>query len=85
MVAGTQAFEFRRAEDDEGRYGWIEQVLRCFEYRRLGRADKRAVLAYLQHLSGYTRAQLTQLVLRWVGAKPLVRNYRHREHASVRH
>ena len=52
VVAGTQAMEFRRAEDDEGRYGWIEQVLRRFEYRRLGRADKGAVLAYLQHLSG---------------------------------
>ena len=45
VVAGTQAFEFRRAEDDEGRYGWIEQVLRRFEYRRLGRADKGAMLA----------------------------------------
>ena len=31
VVAGTQALEFRRAEDDEGRYGWIEQVLRRFE------------------------------------------------------
>jgi hypothetical protein len=40
VVAGTQAMEFRRAEDDEGRYGWIEQVLRRFEYRQLGRADK---------------------------------------------
>ena len=33
VVAGTQALEFRRAEDDEGRCGWIEQVLRRFEYR----------------------------------------------------
>ena len=23
VVAGTQALEFRRAEDDQGRYGWI--------------------------------------------------------------
>ena len=85
VVAGTQALEFRRAEDDEGRYGWIEQVLRRFEYRRLGRADKGAVLAYLQHLSGYSRAQLTRLVSRWVGAKPLVKNYRRPEHAFARH
>jgi len=40
VVAGTQAPGFRRAEDDEERYGWIEQVLRRFEYRGLGRADK---------------------------------------------
>ena len=85
VVAGTQALEFRWAEDDEGRYGWIELVLRRFEYRRLGRADKGAVLAYLQHLSGYSRAQLTRLVSRWVGAKPLVKNYRRPEHAFARH
>ena len=84
VVAGTQALEFRRAEDDEGRYGWIEQVLRRFEYRRLGRADKGAVLAYLQHLSGYSRAQLTRLVSRWMNGKPLVKNYRRPEHAFAR-
>ena len=85
VVAVTQALEFRRAEDDEERYGWIEQVLRRFEYRRLGRADKGAVLAYLQHLSGYSRAQLTRLVSRWVAAKPLVKNYRRPVHAFARH
>lgn len=84
VVAGTQALEFRRAEDDEGRYGWIEQVLRRFEYRQLGRGDKGAVLAYLQHLSGYSRAQLTRLVSRWVAGKPLVKNYRRPEHAFAR-
>ena len=84
VVAGTQALEFRRAEDDEGRYGWIEQVLRRFEYRRLGRADKGAVLAYLQHLSGYSRAQFTRLVSRWMHGKPLVKNYRRPEHAFAR-
>ena len=40
VLAGTQALEFRRAEDDQGRYGWIKQVLRRFGYRQLGRADK---------------------------------------------
>ena len=84
VVAGTQALEFRRAEDDEGRYGWIEQVLRRFEYRQLGRADKGAVLAYLQHLSGYSRAQLTRLVSRWMNGKPLVKNYLRPEHAFAR-
>ena len=48
IVAGTQALEFRRPQDDEGRYGWIEQVLRRFGYRQLTRADKGAVLAYLR-------------------------------------
>ena len=84
VVAGTQALEFRRAEDDVGRYGWIEQVLRRFGYRQLGRADKGVVLAYLQRLSGYSRAQLTRLVACWAAAKLLVKSYRRLEHAFAR-
>ncbi|MFO0113135.1 MAG: hypothetical protein ACK519_11965 [Sphingomonadaceae bacterium] len=53
VVAGTQALEFRRPEDDEGRYGWFEQVLSRFGYRQLRREDKGAILAYLQRLGGY--------------------------------
>ncbi|MBL0090573.1 MAG: hypothetical protein IPP44_29245 [Ideonella sp.] len=62
--AGTQALEFRSADDDEGRYAWIEQVLQRFGYRQLQRAERGVVLAYLQRLSGYSRAQLTRLVSR---------------------
>ena len=31
MLAGTQSLEFGQAEDDEGRYAWIESVLRRFD------------------------------------------------------
>jgi len=84
VVAGTQALEFRRAEDDKGRYAWIEQVLGRFGYRQLGRADRGAVLAHLQRLSGYSRAQVTRLVSRWVEGKPVVKNYCRPAHAFAR-
>lgn len=84
VVAGTQALEFRRAEDDEGRYAWIESVLRRFDYRQLLRSERGAVLAYLQHLSGYSRAQVTRLVSRWTHGKRLVKEYRAPEHAFAR-
>jgi len=84
VVAGTQALEFRRAQDDEGRYGWIESVLRRFDYRQLPRSERGAVLAYLQHLSGYSRAQVTRLVSRWADGKRLVKEYRAPEHAFAR-
>jgi transposase InsO family protein len=42
------------------------------------------VLAYLQRLSGYSRAQVTRLVARWISGKPLVKNYRAPEHAFAR-
>ena len=81
VVAGTQALQFKAAQDDEGRYGWIDAVLRRFDYRQLKRAERGAVLAYLQHLSGYSRAQVTRLVSRWVSGKVLVKNYRKPAHA----
>jgi transposase InsO family protein len=84
VLDGTQALEFRRAEDDEGRYGWIESVLRRFDYRQLPRPERGPVLAYLQRLSGYSRAQITRLVSRWMGGKRLAKEYRAPEHAFAR-
>ncbi len=84
VVAGTQAMEFHRAEDDEGRYAWIESVLGRLGYRQLSRLERGPVLAYLQHLSGYSLAQITRLVSRWVGGKRLVKQYRAPEHAFAR-
>jgi hypothetical protein len=37
VLEGPQSLEFRRAEDDEGRYAWIESVLRRLDYRQLTR------------------------------------------------
>jgi transposase InsO family protein len=84
VLAGTQALEFRQAEDDEGRYAWVESVLGRLNYRVLPRGDRGPVLAYLQRLSGYSRAQITRLVSRWVSGKRLVKEYRAPEHAFAR-
>jgi transposase InsO family protein len=84
VLEGTQSLEFRRAEDDPGRYAWIEAVLRRFDYRQLPRTHRGAVLVYLQRLSGYSRAQITRLVSRWDGGKRLVKDYRAPEHAFAR-
>ena len=84
VLAGTQALEFRQADDDEGRYAWVESVLGRLNYRVLPRGDRGLVLAYLQRLSGYSRAQITRLVSRWVDGKRLVKEYRAPEHAFAR-
>jgi transposase InsO family protein len=84
VLTGTQALEFRRAEDDAGRYAWVESVLGRLNYRVLPRGDRGAVLAYLQRLSGYSRAQITRLVSRWGGGKREVKEYRAPEHAFAR-
>ena len=84
VVAGTQALQFKAAQDDSGRYAWIEAVLRRLDYRQLKRAERGTVLAYLQRLSGYSRAQVTRLVSRWMSGKALAKNYRRPEHAFAR-
>ena len=84
VLDGTEALQFQRPEDDAGRYAWIESVLRRFDYRRLPRPDRGVVLAYLQRLSGYSRAQVTRLVSRAAAGEPLVKQYRAPEHAFAR-
>ena len=66
--------DFRAAQDDAGRYGWLDAVLRRFDYRQLKRAERGAGVAYLRHLSDTSRAQVTRLVSRWVSGKVLVKN-----------
>jgi len=84
VLQGIQALQFRLTEDDGGRYQWIEAVLQRLSYRSLRRADRGSVLAYLQRLSGYSRAQLTRLVSRWMAGQPLVKHYRAPQHAFAR-
>ena len=84
VLSGTQALEFTPSGDDAGRYGWIAAVLRRIGYRQLPRAARGVALAYLQRLSGYSRAQVTRLVSRWVARQPLVKQYRAPQHAFAR-
>ena len=84
VLAGTQALQFRAPEHDEQRYNWIDSVLRRLDYRQLHRSERGAVLVYLQRLSGYSRAQVTRLVARWMARQPLVKNYRAPGHAFAR-
>lgn len=46
----------------EAVYRWIESVLKRFDYFRLGKKGKGLVKAYLERMSGTSRAQVTRLV-----------------------
>ena len=64
---GTQALRFKAAQDDVGVMRRLKQpsaVFKCLDYRQLKLADRGAVLACAQQLSGYSRAQVTRLVSR---------------------
>ena len=79
MDPGTQALRFKAAQDDVGAMRGLNQpsaVLKCLDYRQLKLADRGAVPACAQQLSGYSRAQVTRLLSRCMGGKALVKNCR---------
>jgi hypothetical protein len=53
------------AGGDCERYAHISAVLRHFDYPRRCRRERGVLLAYLRHTSGYSRSQMTRLVVRW--------------------
>ena len=69
---------------DVERYAHISRVLKRFDYPRCNNRERGVLLRYLQHTSGYSRAQVTRLVSRWVAGKRLVKQYRAPEHAFAK-
>lgn len=43
-------------------YRWVEQTIVKFDYHGLGKTDKGTVKAYLEKMTGYSRAQITRLI-----------------------
>ena len=64
FLAGTNQMEFSIEGKDE-RYRWMEQSLRRFKYRALGRTERGVVLRYLERVSGYSRQTVTRLVTQY--------------------
>jgi len=65
FLAGTQAIEFT-FPDAAARYAWVQATLTRFGYARLNRHQKGLLRRYLQHVTGYSRQQLTRLVARYL-------------------
>ena len=71
FLAGTLEVEFSIQDKDE-RYRWIEQTLRRYKYRMLGRIDRGVILRYVERVSGYSRQTVTRLVAQY-GAQGTLR------------
>jgi hypothetical protein len=70
---------FTGAGDDGERYAHISRVLLRFDYPGCNKRGRGIVLRYLQHTSGYSRAQVTRLVAGWrrnrLAPVPLKKHY----------
>ena len=76
FLNGTLEVSFCTPADDCQRYAFISTVLERFAYARLQRADRGVVRRYLERTTGYSRAQLTRLVQRWLDDPRLAKRYR---------
>jgi len=80
FLGASEQVAFTAHEGGTVRYAHISRVLRRFDYPRRNKRVRGVLLAYLRHTSGYSRSQLTRLVLRWEGNRlapaPLAKRYR---------
>ncbi|WP_201772121.1 DDE-type integrase/transposase/recombinase [Endozoicomonas montiporae] len=54
-------------------YQWVEEVLRHFRYRLLNRSEKGLIKRYLTVVTGYSRAQITRLIQKYLATGHLKR------------
>lgn len=80
FLNASAPIEFSAAGDDVERYAHISRVLIRFDFPRRNKRERGLLRRYLQHTSGYSRAQITRLVARWqrnrLAAVPLTKRYR---------
>lgn len=79
FLGASAPIEFSAAGNDDERYGHISRVLKRFDYPRRSKRERGVLKRYLQHTSGYSRAQVTRLVTRWqrnrLAEVPLAKRY----------
>jgi transposase InsO family protein len=80
FLLGSAQIEFSTSGDDNERYAHISRVLKRFDYPGRNKRERGVLLRYLQHTSGYSRAQVTRLIAQWqtnrLAPVPLTKRYR---------
>ena len=80
FLAASVDISFSAHGNDVERYTHISRVLSWFSYPQRSKRDRGVLLRYLQHTSGYSRAQMTRLIKQWhtnrLASTPLVKGYR---------
>ena len=80
FLEGSAEVAFTAHSGDVERYAHVSRVLKRFDYPRCNKHDRGVLLRYLQHTSGYSRAQVTRLVKQWhtnrLASIPLIKRYK---------
>ena len=65
FVDGSQGIEFNGLNLKE-KYHWTEEALKKFKYPWLKKAGKGVIRQYIEKVTGYSRAQVSRLVWRYL-------------------
>jgi len=65
FLAGTTCQSLKIQGSRDNLYAWVERTLVRFRYLWLDKKQKGLVRTYIQHLSGYSRAQLNRLIAQY--------------------
>jgi len=65
FLTSSSGVEFS-GQSHEEIYGWINQTLKKFRYRKLVKKEKGIIKAYVHKMTGYSRSQTTRLILQHI-------------------
>jgi len=82
FLKGSEALEFRGLTAQE-KYYWIEEVLIRFKYHRLKRGEEGVIRRYIEKVTGYSRSQVSRLIVEYRRAGRL-RRTEYRRHRFPR-
>lgn len=73
FMKGLGKVELKLVDDISEKYTLIERTVKKFKYSKLAKHDKKTVLIYLRHLTGYHKVQLLRLIKRVLAGEHLER------------
>lgn len=65
FLAGNQPVAFSVASNKDGRYRFVEGILKRFAYSQLKRHEKGIVIQLLIKVTGYSRQKITRVIARY--------------------
>lgn len=73
FMEGLGKVQIELVDDISEKYTLIEKTVKKFKYSKLAKHDKKTVLIYLRHLTGYHKVQLLRLIKRVLAGEHLER------------
>jgi len=74
FLSGVPRIEFSGTSKKE-KYEWVKEVLNRFGFRHLKKGERGSVREYIQKVTGYSAAQMSRLIVKYLSGKLMFVNY----------